>query len=272
MSKGGDVAAHSALMHALVESVLNFMIRTGMSPRDIQASFQNCLLKLGAQSRKGEVLDQSGVSYGCDTVAGAVLRAWHRFPGYLDSSARPLAIKATGPKPSLFALIRSQDKGVDPKELIQAMKSAGLLKRTKAGSYLPTKESATIDALDPMAVDHIAKTVMRLVETATRNIEKSRTKISLIERYAHIPDLDLSESKEFASFSKEQGQACLDAIEDWLEARQVKRRARTAKSTTDSVNAGVHIFAFLGEPARDPMDATRKRTPKRATPSREARV
>jgi hypothetical protein len=152
------------------------------------------------------------------------------------------------------------------------MKNAGLLKRTGTGTYMPTKDSATIDAPDPMAVDHIAKTVMRLVETATRNIAKSRTKVSLIERYAHVPDLALSQSKEFAAFSKEQGQACLDAIEDWLEARQVRRGARAATSTTGSVNAGVHIFAFLGETTNELAVNGRKKLAKRSIPAREVRV
>lgn len=272
MENCSDVAAHSVLMDALLKSVLSFMIRTGMSTGDIETSFQNCLLSVDQESRGCDTSDQRTVSYGCDTVAGAVLRAWHRFPIYLDASARPLALKTAGRKPNLATLIRSQDNSVDPKALVRAMKTAGLLKRTAIGAYLPTKESAMIDALDPMAVDHIAKTVMRLVETATRNIAKSRTKVSLIERYAHIPDLDAAESRQFASFTREQGQACLDAVEDWLEARQVKRRGRAAIPAEGSVNAGVHIFAFLGEPAREPVAIVRKKAPKRATPPREARV
>src|SRR5690606_10272061 len=138
-----------------------------------------------------------------------------------------------------------------------------LLRMKGAKAFLPEKDAATIGALDPLAVDHIAKTIMRLVETATRNIAKSRDKLQLIERYAHVPNLSKSEAAAFAAFSRQQGQACLDAIEDWLEARQTNH-ANNKRSAKGAVNAGVHIFAYIGEPqistARAPAAALRKRS------------
>jgi hypothetical protein len=119
-------------------------------------------------------------------------------------------------------------------------------------------------------VDHIAKTIMRLVETATRNIAKSRGKLQLIERYAHVPDLSEAEAVDFAAFSRQQGQACLDAIEDWLEARQTKHSL--GSKAKEGVNAGVHIFAYIGEPAVTKTRTSSTVPRKISTPTRAARA
>lgn len=243
-----DVAAHSDLMRGLMLSVVAFMARTGMSSSSIRNVFLQCVSGPNSRRGKGGYSRQPGIAYGCDTIAGAVLRAWHKFPIYLDSNARPVRLRLDGPEPNLTFLILSQDRGADAKAVVKSMVNAGLLRKIGPKSFLPEKDAATIESLDPLAVDHIAKTIMRLVETATRNVAKSRGKLQLIERYAHVPDLNGSEAIAFAAFSRQQGQACLDAIEDWLEARQTKHALSTRRAK-EGVNAGVHIFAYLGEPA-----------------------
>jgi hypothetical protein len=270
MKNRNDVATQAALMRGLVEAVISFMARTGMSPAKIQRVFRNCLLERSALKQGRRDSRTSRLEYGCDTVAGAVLRAWHRHPQYLDDSAKPIPLKVTGPKPNLPSLIHSQSHAADAQAVLKSMINAGLVTRRRDASYLPAKESATIDALDPLSVDHIAKTVIRLVETASRNIASTRGKVPLIERYAHVPDLSRSEARAFAIFSRQQGQACLDTIEDWLESRQAGSRP-SGSASTKGVSAGVHIFAFVGKaPARKSIGYSKKG--KRPTPPREARV
>ncbi len=266
-----DVAAHPDLMLGLMKSVIAFMAQTGMSASEISRVFQSCLPVRNGRRTTLNTKPREAVAFGCDTVAGAVLRAWHRFPRYLDSSARPIPLRPDGPSPSLASLISSQSKKAIPADVIRAMINSRLLRPDQRGMYLPAKDSATIDSLDPLSVDHIAKTVMRLVETASRNVSKSKNKLSLIERYAHVPDLSKSEARAFAVFSKQQGQACLDAIEDWLETRQVGSVSK-ASVRSQGVNAGVHIFAYLGDSGAVKKKAPREKAKKRATPSRAARV
>ncbi len=266
-----DVAAHPDLMHGLMRSVVAFMAQTGMSTSEISRVFQSCLADRNGRRTTLNAKPNEAVAFGCDTVAGAVLRAWHRYPRYLDSSARPIPLRPEGPSPSLASLISSQSKKAIPADVTRAMINSRLLRPDRRGMYLPAKDSATIDLLDPLSVDHIAKTVMRLVETASKNVSKSKNKLSLIERYAHVPDLSSSEARAFAVFSKQQGQACLDAIEDWLETRQVGS-VPSASVKSRSVNAGVHIFAYLGESGAVKKKAAQVKGKKRATPSRAARV
>jgi hypothetical protein len=243
-----DVVAHLDLMRELVLSVVAFMARTGMSSNAIRRLFQQSISRpQGSLRRMSGQSRRPSIAYGCDTIAGAVLRAWHKFPIYLNADARPICLRIDGPEPNLTALILSQDRHADANSVIRSMLKAGLLRKKGPKSFLPAKDAATIGSLDPLAVDHIAKTIMRLVETSTRNITNTRGKVQLIERYAHVPDLSRSEVKAFAEFSRQQGQACLDAVEDWLEARQTNHAFRT-RSKEGGVNAGVHIFAYLGEP------------------------
>jgi hypothetical protein len=252
-------------------SVVTFMGRTGMTKSDIQEVFLQCIAKGGRGLPSVRSSNRAEVAYGCDTVAGAVLRAWHRLPKYLDASARPIRLRIEGSDPSLESLVLSQNRRADPKEVIGSMLNAGLVRRIRPRYYLPTKDSATIDSLDPLAVDHIAKTIMRLVETASRNVEKSRHKVQLIERYAHVPNLTKSEANAFAQFSRQQGQACLDAIEDWMETRQLKPTSGRVAANV-GINAGVHIFAYLGGPAVARRKAVPRGVAKRSTPAREARA
>jgi hypothetical protein len=238
-----DVASRSDLMRGLFCSVIDFMRRTGMSTAEIREVFMQCSAASG-QDSEGKRRKAGSLSHGRDTVAGAVLRAWHKFPGYLDSSARPRPLRLGGVEPNLSSLILSQDRNADVEQVTKSMLRAGLVRKKADRTYLPKRDLATIGALDPLLIDHIAKAVMRLVETATGNIGGSHKQVQLIERYAHVPDLAPSEGKYFAAYSKQQGQACLDAVEDWLETRQVGRRQGASRSS-NGLSAGVHVFAFL---------------------------
>jgi hypothetical protein len=266
-----DVAARPDLMHGLMLSVVAFMAKTGMSPGSIQGVFERCVTKPRSAKGNGKASSAPSVAYGCDTIAGAVLRAWHKVPLYLDSKARPLRLRLGGVEPNLTSLILSQDDRANSSDVIRSMLNAGLLRKSGRGLFSPARDAATLESLDPLAVDHIAKTIMRLVETATRNVAKSRDKLQLIERYAHVPNLTRSQAKAFALFSRQQGQACLDTIEDWLETRQTNQ-SKSPRKASRGVNAGVHIFAYLGEPAPKRMGVLAGAQRRRATSAPEARA
>lgn len=233
------------VMSELLGAILVFMAKSGVSLDEISKIFGTVVRANFHPSGLLRNRAKSGLSYGCDTVAGAVLRAWHRNSAYLDAAARPMALELDEGELSLMGLVRSQCGSDEPAKVIGEMRRAGLIRKVGKSKYAPVKESATIGSIDPLAIDHVAKTVIRLVETASRNMAGGKGKISLIERYAHVPDLSDKEAVAFATFSRHQGQACLDAVEDWLEARQVG--SVSARGGSGAVNAGVHVFAFLGQ-------------------------
>jgi hypothetical protein len=246
------------------------MNKAGMSPNDIDESFQSAMGALSTRLQRGINGNHESTSeIGCDTIAGAVLRAWHREPNYLDDFANPVPLLVSGRRMCLASLIKAQDPQADFAGLIRAMHRTGLVRKI-GDKYLPTTSAATISQMHPFAIDHVVKTVMRLVETVTRNMQLVDSKHPLVERYAHIPDLDAKEARAFSDFSRQQGAACLEAIEDWLEARRKARPSR-AKGTRESLNAGMHVFAYIEQPSQKKKNiAARKKA--KATSSRAARA
>jgi hypothetical protein len=257
------------LMDGLVLSIVSFLHRAGVKPDQVDASFRAAVKGLETQNRSPQKHISRGMAgIGCDTIAGAVLRAWHRDPIYLDDLANPIPLTLLGNRKSLATLVGSQDREADVSSLITAMVRTGLIKKTKGKKYLPTTSAATISQMHPFAVDHVVKTVLRLVETVTRNMQLVDSQPTLVERYAHIPDLDAKEARAFSEFTRQQGAACLEAIEDWLEARR-KERPRKISSKQRSISAGMHVFAYLEQPPGQRKDRLRVRN-KRATSSRAA--
>ena len=267
----GSSAIPKELMDSLVLSIVSFMNRAGMQPADIESSFRAGIRDLSAKNgSSGKAGRRRTAPIGCDTIAGAVLRAWHRDEAYLDDLANPVPLSISGKGKSLATLIRSQDSQADAASLIAAMQRIRLIRKTSDGRYLPNTSAATISQMHPFAVDHVVKTVLRLVETVTRNMRLVDSSHSLVERYAHIPDLDANEAEAFSDFSRQQGAACLEAIEDWLEARR-KSKPRTAPRRVASLSAGMHVFAYLEQPPENKSRRpSMKKTP--ATSSRAARA
>lgn len=259
------------LMDNLLWSIISFMNKAGMRPLEIERSFQNGIQDLLARIERGETAYVNGkASIGCDTIAGAVLRAWHRDPEYLDEFANPIPLTLNGRSRSLALLVTNQDPEADVRELVAAMQRTGLIKKTPDRRYLPITSAATISQMHPLAIDHVVKTVLRLVETVTRNMRLVDSKHSLVERYAHVPDLDAREAQAFSDFTRQQGAACLEAIEDWLEARR-KGGSRSTSAKRASLSAGMHVFAYLEQPTEGSKlrRAERKRM---TTSSRAARA
>lgn len=245
MKRKSPMPVEAELMRELLGAIVAFMAQSGVSQIEMAGLYEQAVsanFNVRGRVARGRVAE---VAYGCDPVAGGVLRAWHRSPAYLDAKARPLPLDLDGGALSLVGLVKSLARSENARSMVDSMRRAGLLKKCADGRYLPAKQAAIVGALDPLSVDHVAKTIIRLVETASRNMSEKKGRLSLIERYAHVPDMASKEARSFATFSRQQGQAYLDAIEDWLEVRQVSRRA-SAKGARSS-NAGVHIFAFVGK-------------------------
>jgi len=240
-------ALPSALMHGLLASVVYFMSRSGMNVAQIENSFRDAVRSASARKRTSSTRSFAPPDIGSDTVAGAVLRAWHREKSYIDEEARPIPLRMAGSPRGLAALMRRQDPKCDVRALTKGMLTVGLIRRRRNGEFLPVTESATIRQLHPLLIDHVAKSVMRLVETVYRNTDPLTATTPMIERYAHVPDLDSADAEEFATFAQQQGAAYLEAIDDWLETRRIKPKSGKKGITTNKVAAGVHLVAYLGD-------------------------
>lgn len=202
-------------------------------------------------------------------ILGAVLHEWHRNTAYLSTNVTPKAIRLIGPKPSVSALVRSQAKGVDADLIAREMLKLKLIRRIGRQLYLPVARVATIRKLTPALIDHVARSLERLLATVNFNTRGSATSESLIERTAFVHDLPRGEVEAFRKFAQSQGSAFLANADEWLESRRAEARFSDASSL---VRAGIHVYAFEepAHPRRLQPQVSRRRTTPRSRPSAPA--
>ncbi len=189
----------SSLQHKLLRAILEFMIRSGLSDSAIRSAFGECLGYLdGGKTRKIDAPSREGKDVGNGNVSAELIRLWTRDGRYIDRDARPKPLPLSSGRNSVVSLIASLDPSADPLSAVESMISVGLLRQLPNGKYIPTAESVTIDRLHPLAIEHVAKSLIRLVTTVCRNTDPKRQAIPLIERYAYVPDLSKAEIIAFA--------------------------------------------------------------------------
>jgi hypothetical protein len=237
-------------MKKLVQSVLDFLMKSGMTTAEIRSAISDCLPEDGVLKSAHPKHSRASQCVGNGNVSAEVMRIWHRDIKFLDREANPRPLQLNRGSNSLVALVKRLDPAGDPASSIRVMRTVGLIRRLPDGRYVPTAESVKIDHLHPLAIEHIAKSVVRLVTTVCRNTDPTREAIPLVERYAYAPDMSKKEALAFAEFTRNQGMAYLEAVDDWLEQRRVKRRGASAgKARGSSVAAGVHLFAYMDDHA-----------------------
>lgn len=244
----GRAKNEAPLMKRLVQSVLDFLLKSGMSPSEIGSILSECqLLEKGSKSKSRQA-HQDTHRVGNGDVSAEVMRIWHRDSRFLDREANPRPLQLNRGSSSLVALVRRLDPSGDPTSSIKVMRAVGLIRRMSDGRYVPTAESVKIDHLHPLAIEHIAKSVVRLVTTVCRNTDQRRQAMPLIERYAYAPDMSRKEAAAFAEFTRRQGMVYLEAVDDWLEQRRIKTKAAArGRRSKSSVAAGVHLFAYMDD-------------------------
>jgi hypothetical protein len=179
--------------------------------------------------------------------AGMILDAWHRNRRYVDSTAQPRAIPLKGKAPSVEALIRAERVAGDPVALVGRLKSLKLIVRCGRRGYKPVNRFAVVAEPNSLVQQHAVRSLSTLLQTIKENLAESQRSKGLIERTAEVPDLPVEYVAEFREFARSQGWALLSTLNDWLESRRARRRG---SGTRETVGAGVHLFAYLGNPTR----------------------
>lgn len=264
-------SGNAVLMRQVMKSILDFLLKSGMRSKEIRTILSECLAPVDGESRAQNFKPKKANAVGNGNVSAEVMRIWHRDARFLDRDANPRPLQLNRGANSLTALIKKLDPCGDAMKSVSVMRAVGVIRRTSDGRYVPTAESVKIDYLHPLAIEHIAKSIVRLVSTVCRNTDPNRQAIPLIERYAYAPDMSREEASAFAEFTRNQGMVYLEAVDDWLEQRRVKRRSTLKRPTAaNSVAAGVHLFAYVDEIGARPARQERKSTRQLALSSRPA--
>lgn len=262
----------------LFGAVLEFMNRCGADEHAIRESFEKAVSELRDRISGDRFTRRTDFSVQTQNLPALLLRAWHRDARYIDSEAKPRPLPLTGGRKNLCSVIKGIDPSANSLEVLRSMKAVGLIRRTSKGLYVPTSEAAIVDQLHPLLIEHVTKLVSRLISTISRNTASKRDSMSLIDRHAYTANLNPADKAAFAEFTRTQGIAYLESIDDWLAQRQMLNPKNTGRTKARGVAAGVYLFAYLGEmsdPNRDvngSFNKSRQLNRKRLTPSRAKRA
>lgn len=238
------------LQARLLASVLGFLVEAGVSEASIRRSFEGSLATLRKTQLVGRKKKADGQYRKSGDVSAQLLRSWHRDSRLVSSrDLKPRALPLYSGRNNLCGLIEKLDPSADPLAILRGMEQAGLIRRTNADRFLPTASATVIPRLHPWAMEHAAKSVIRLVSTVFRNANREDGAPPLLERYSYVPDLSPEEGRRFAEFSRAQGQVYLDTVDDWLEQRRVRKSDSSRRRKIQGVPAGVHVITYLGEEA-----------------------
>ncbi len=258
-----EVTPLSMQLHfQMLASVLEFMGRSGIAEASIRDAVNRGIARLKKLQKDGAKISHNDIRMGSENISAQLLRIWHRDGRYIDRDAKPRPLFLFKGRNSLSAAVKRLDRSADSVGILREMRSVGLIRKASAGRYLPTSESAIVGQLHPLAVEHVAKLVIRLVSTVGRNLDPTGNALPLIERHAYAPNLNVSDSVAFAEFTRVQGMAYLKSVDDWLEHHKVRESSSSNDANTAAVAASVHLFAYLGDNQKAPPRKTQVATPK----------
>jgi hypothetical protein len=221
----------------MLASIFGLLLQCGLGQRTISALVSRAL---NSAIRKAASVGQS--SGGELATFSLVLDAWHRDRRYLTSGGKPKAIPLLGRAPSVEALIRSEGPTSDPVELAYRIESLSLVTPSSRKRYRPIGDTALVAVYGPTVLQHVARSLMSLLETVEDNLRDAPVSGPLLERSAEVPDLPIELVESFQEFSRIQGSMFGRTINDWLETRRARGRLRGKHKI---VRAGVHLHAYV---------------------------
>jgi hypothetical protein len=221
----------------VLASVFGLLVQCGVR--------QNAISALAARALKSAVKKATLVGQcagGELATFSLVLDAWHRDRRYLTSRGKPKAIPLLGRAPSVEALVRSEGPTFDPIELAYRIRSLRLITPCSGNRYRPVGDTALVAVYGPTVLQHLARSLMSLLETVEDNLRGASTSAPLLERSAEVPDLPVECVESFQQFSRLQGSMFGRTINDWLETRRARGRISGKRKV---VRAGVHLHAYV---------------------------
>jgi Family of unknown function (DUF6502) len=175
--------ARQALGH-----VVRILARCGSRPQDIVSSVQDECEHIprhwGAEARRAprEISD-----------AAHVLTVWFGEAEYLDADGRPRALPFEGAPASVAALVRSVDRKLDPREVLNYLIRSGAVRR--AGSrYVPRKRMLRLRGTQ--GYFFTLRTLNNMLGTIQHNLHRKRTEPALFEYSVENPRFPVSKLQQ----------------------------------------------------------------------------
>jgi hypothetical protein len=221
-------------------ALLEFLRDSGLDKKKVEALVKRAIKELNEKKASHPA---ASIDPGVASIVGTAYHTWFRNRAYIANDGRPKALKLLGKGPSVESLIARESPSVPAEKIAHELFRLGMLKKTKSGRYLPTELHSLIRYEHPYLSEHVAHSIIRLLNTVQHNSGLRPSAGPLIERFAHVSSIPKSKVREFKDFTTQQGEALIDTVNDWLEANKSSEPRRKGKR---DLQAGLHVFAFVG--------------------------
>lgn len=171
-----------------------------------------------------------------------VCTRWYFEHDFVDHDGYPRPLRWNGRSGSLLQLARLVVGSQQAREVVEALIEKRLVRQHADGGWLPKSRVVAPVGFESAQIQRSSQMVDRLLQTITYNSHRGYKGEVLLEVMAQVSRLPNSEIKKFKTFAKTQGLIFAKAVDDWLEARTIRRTRKPAAPTSE---AGVVAFAFL---------------------------
>ena len=161
---------------------------------------------------------------------------WYIDKKYVDKRGEPKPLTWNGQNGSLLSLARQVVGAKSSREVIEEMFSRRLLRKTKAGAYIPKSKVVTPSGIDTAQIRRTATMMERLLRTVAYNSDLKYRGDVFLEVMAQVPRLPARDVSRFRKFSKAQGLIFARTVDDWLEFSKSEENGKASNSDSRSRN------------------------------------
>jgi hypothetical protein len=189
-------------------------------------------------SRKTELSSKAGLadnladSYSQVKKTALALQHWHENQKFVDKEGAPRNLSRTE-LTELANLVSGNDA---ERTAITANLMHSRIVSEQQSTYRPLGRSVLIDLENEYALAYATFAISRLVTTIKENMEGGTAR--KFERQVSEVQIRAKEFPMFLNFVRNQGEAFIDSVDDWLAERKV------SEDQPDSIKVGVGAFAF----------------------------
>lgn len=183
----------------------------------------------------------SSENYRVMTRVCGLVRDWCWEPEYSDrTTGEPRLLRLDDHGSDLRSLItnRFPDRQVD--DILLWMERNGVIARQLDGSYRLIRRAVLVDEYHHLAIERMATMATQYLETALYNLRTPESRQRYLDRTSWVFDLPQKYVPQFQDLVREQAQAFLEVVDEWLESRIVRG------SEEPTVQAGVHTYMYAG--------------------------
>lgn len=212
-------------------NVSRVSILTGMSRKEVK--------------RQREILaSQTTMQSSKTTDATRLLSGWHQDDEYLDEAGKPIALRPTGPAPSMESLFDRYGGDTPKQTLIKELQKAGSMTVDDDGNFVALRRYHMPAKMDVGMLRFFGTNLHDHARTLSNNLSGEPAQRRL-EGFAVDDRIHPDSVDEFRQFADQRGQQFLEEVDDWLNRHRVDSNINNDPEI-NPVRLGLGVYAIEG--------------------------